>query len=270
MITSTLMEITPKMASQLLLQNTANRPLNKRHAARIAAAIVRGEWKVNGDTIRIASDGTVLDGQHRLDAIVISNQAVKSLFVTGLDRSVFDTIDVGGQSRTTSHVLAIRGDSSYTTLASAARIALIRENCGDPFNASSDAAPTTAQIVEFIDANLDIKKSAYFVANSRWVKRNISPSIGAMCHFVFTRQYPEKTAEFFEQLETGEGLYSGSAVLLLRDRLSDSRGGIEKLENSYKTALIFKAFKHFLAGDSLRTLRVRLDGASPEKNIYSL
>ena len=58
--------LTPEMATELLELNKHNRPLSDGHVRRIAAQIQEGKWKFNGDTIKIAVDHSVLDGQHRV------------------------------------------------------------------------------------------------------------------------------------------------------------------------------------------------------------
>ena len=42
------------------------------------------------------------------------------------------------------------------------------------------------------------------------------------------------------------------------------------INQNYKIALIFKAFKHFLANNEVKTLRVRMEGDTAEKDIYML
>jgi hypothetical protein len=49
----------------------------------------------NGDSIRIDTNGDILDGQHRLAAIVRVGKPVNVLVASGVDRETFATIDVG-------------------------------------------------------------------------------------------------------------------------------------------------------------------------------
>ena len=63
-------KVTPHLASKWLQKNSCNRPLSQNTVYRYADAILSGEWKLNGDTIRFDSNGTLIDGQHRLHACV--------------------------------------------------------------------------------------------------------------------------------------------------------------------------------------------------------
>jgi len=57
--------ITPEIAAAMLETNTMNRPLSMPHVRKLSDALLRGEWVVNGDAIRISSNGFLIDGQHR-------------------------------------------------------------------------------------------------------------------------------------------------------------------------------------------------------------
>jgi len=270
MISTVLMAISPHIASDMLAKNTANRPLNSRRASKLAEAIKRGEWEINGDTIRISKRGVLLDGQHRLTAIKESGVTVQTLVVFNLDDDVFHTIDTGGTARTTSDILAISGEKHYTLLASSARISYLRFITGNPFSSVLSIQPTVSQIEEFILKNPLLKDSVSHISASKWIKKNIEPSTAAMCHFVFTAKNKDDSIQFFDAIESGIGLHSGSPILLLRDRLMESKGSTGSLKKSYKAALMFKAFKQFCKNEKIKTLRVRLDGDSPEKDLYSL
>lgn len=87
--------ITPELASELLNHNDANRPLRAGRVEFIAQAIKRGEWKVTHQPIAISPSGRVLDGQHRLWAIVESGIACEMLVATDVPENTFDCIDLG-------------------------------------------------------------------------------------------------------------------------------------------------------------------------------
>ena len=268
MIKSELTTITPEMAKELLERNTRNRPLGEGRAKKIAEAIKRGEWAVNGDTIRISSTGVILDGQHRLKAILLSGVAVQTLVVTGLQDDVFETIDVGRASRSTSDVMAIKGEKNYTILAAMTRMYFIWKKSGNPVHGNPEYSPTTAQQLELIE---DRSFSRVVDESERlgWCRKNMTPTISAFCLYIFYEANKEIASEFFHKLNSGSGLPDGSPILLLRDRLSESKSDkMQKMDKAYMIALVFKAFKLYRDGAFVKTLRVRLDGNAPEKDIF--
>lgn len=109
-------EITPELAEEWLTRNQDNRPLSPRVVEKYAAAMKRGEWQCNGETIVFSDDGVLLQGQHRLNAIAKSGITVRSYVVFDLPRSIFVTLD-SGSSRKACDVLALSGFENTTGLA---------------------------------------------------------------------------------------------------------------------------------------------------------
>ena len=264
-----LIDINSEMATKLLKLNTANRPLDVRRAFKIAGAINRGEWQLNGDTIRISKNGVLLDGQHRLKGIELSGKTVKSYLIENLPDDVFMTIDTNARTRAVGDILAIKGEKNYKLLASSSRLLFWFKRNGTPLE--SKETPTPQQIEEIIAKYPAIKDSVYLFGKSKWLARYITPSTGAFCHFIFFEKYPEETKLFFEQLETGVGLEENSPILRLRDRLIfDVSDKINIMSKKYKMALMFKAFRLYVENKSVKNLSVRLDGETAEKDIFNI
>jgi hypothetical protein len=87
--------ITPFIAASMLINNTENRRLDPARVAKYHSDMTSGFWVFNGDPIRFDNGGNLIDGQHRLAAIVKSNLTFDFLVVEGLDRGCRKTIDTG-------------------------------------------------------------------------------------------------------------------------------------------------------------------------------
>lgn len=88
--------ITPKIAAEMLLQNTHNRKRSNLEVGRLTAQMKRGEWKLTHEGIAFAFDGRLIDGQTRLEAIVKSGVTLKMLVCRGLEfDEAFGAIDRG-------------------------------------------------------------------------------------------------------------------------------------------------------------------------------
>lgn len=111
--------VTPELAASLLAANVNNRPVAKAHVQRLAAAMSRGEWDVNGSTIKVATTGKLLDGQHRLLACVESGCSFITFIVYGLSESCFSTIDQNARGRKISDVLSIEAGANMKNVAAA-------------------------------------------------------------------------------------------------------------------------------------------------------
>lgn len=77
--------ITPKQAEKYLQFNTSNRNLRKALVSQYARDMQNGKWRLTHQGVAFNCDGTLLDGQHRLMAIVESGVTVQMLVARGVD-----------------------------------------------------------------------------------------------------------------------------------------------------------------------------------------
>jgi len=77
--------ITPKQAEKYLQFNTSNRTLRKSLVSQYARDMEHGKWKLTHQGLAFNCDGTLLDGQHRLKAIVESGVTVQMLVARGVE-----------------------------------------------------------------------------------------------------------------------------------------------------------------------------------------
>src|SRR5579872_3737284 len=68
--------ISPERADQLLARNEGNRQLRPQRVAFFAGIINRDEWRLTSQGISISPTGRLLNGQHRLAAVVASGRTV--------------------------------------------------------------------------------------------------------------------------------------------------------------------------------------------------
>ena len=87
--------ITPQMAKALLESNTNNRRPKSPIIMRYASDMQKGLWKQNtAEFIKISKSGQILDGQHRLMAVIKSNTPIIFQVARGLDDNIFDVLDL--------------------------------------------------------------------------------------------------------------------------------------------------------------------------------
>lgn len=252
MIESKVVKITPAYARELLSNNTMNRPLKRNHVDQLAAAMGRGEWQMNGESIKLSKCGKLLDGQHRLSAIVKTGAACEILVISGLPLESFHTINTGAILRGAGDILAINGEKNFNVLASGARLLKCWEhNKENPlFQGNKVSVP---EIEDVISRHPNLRKFSAYKIDS--LKRMISPSIVCFLGYIFHMVNPIKAAQFFEQLSTGLGLQKGSPVLLLRDRLLMNAQGSPKMPREHVCALTIKAFNAFCDNKNIGNLR---------------
>jgi len=115
--------ITPALAAAYLERNTGNRPKKERHIAQIADAMKRGQWMLTHEAIAFSKSGRLIDGQHRLCAVVKSNATVQMHVARECEESTFAVIGDGAR-RKAADVLSTMGESHSVKLAGMIRCAL--------------------------------------------------------------------------------------------------------------------------------------------------
>ena len=87
--------IGPNEAKDLLQANNCNRSVRKNAVEQYAAEMQQGEWHLGCDAIGFDETGTLINGQHRLHAIIQSEKAFPFLIARNLPRKSRDSLDVG-------------------------------------------------------------------------------------------------------------------------------------------------------------------------------
>lgn len=104
--TSSWENITPMIARQMLEHNAVNRPISNETVRHYAMQMAKEQWALNGEAIVISDRGNLMNGQHRLKAVIIADEAVTFLVVRGVKEDTFSSFD-GGRNRSLSDVMSI-------------------------------------------------------------------------------------------------------------------------------------------------------------------
>lgn len=147
-ITSKIMKVDAKLAQKYLNRNTINRPINTHRVKAYMLQMQKGQWHLNGESIIISKNGDLLDGQHRLLAIINGDIVIELLFVFGVAEESFDTINTG-DSRTSADVLGITGFTKTVArpLASTIRMDMCMELTGTLSGSADITRALTPQVV---------------------------------------------------------------------------------------------------------------------------
>lgn len=245
--------MTPEKAKVLLLNNTHNRPLSKKQIELYSAEMAAGRWRFNGDTIRIDKTGRLLDGQHRLHALINAGIDLEMLVVEGLDKEAFVTIDSGKQ-RSAAHMLAIAGHPNASAVASVSRYGLcyLRGH-----NMQQGVGP--AAIYDFANKYPDCHQSAKWAMSARDI---CSPGqLGAVL-FLGTRApgFIKRAIAFAEPLARGEDLKSGDPRLALRNfMLQNKMGKKMHLSKGYSFAIIAHCWNSYIEQRPLVRPKAHMD-----------
>lgn len=211
--------IGPRRAAGYLKQNQGNRRISPGHVDAIGRDITEGRWMLNAQPICFAASGRLLNGQHRLSAVVKSGVAIEVVVVRGLSEEAFTTYDQGLKKATLSEVgdkrIGSFGDRTLLT----AVASLIWKNERRPPNWKA-AKPSAAEVKDIVDQNPDLLDLR---THGRRMTPYMIPSAAIYCAYVVTREHKRLAEVWLERLETGAELPAGHPITKLRRKLADLR-----------------------------------------------
>ncbi|MTD54492.1 hypothetical protein [Amycolatopsis pithecellobii] len=252
-------KITPEKAATMLESNTANRPLSKSVVRAFAEAMRRGEWQITHQGIAFDTNGVLVDGQHRLAAVVAAELPIEMTVFTEVPPDTFDVLDTG-KRRNAADVLAIEGEKSTTTLAAMLRIIWLYENRPDTSWAGGSAAVTNPQVLHTLEQHPKVRD--YISLGERIAAGTgmIKSAASAASYLVDHTTGRTSVDEWFDGIVDGAGLGRNDARLTFRNtmlRMARSEAGQVKRrrETREHLTLYLKAFNSWARGETLSTLR---------------
>lgn len=265
--------ITPDMARDILAvssEHFRNRPINTRGitkgATAYANAMRQGLWNAeNGETIKFDSDGILIDGWHRLEAVKMAGKPIQFLVVRGLQRNAFETIDVG-TPRTLSDILYSDGCiRKYPKVISAGAKKIITYIIKGHLGNESLREHTPENCKKIILQHPLIEDAARHYSNAS--RRTVISQANFIATFVAVNEADqEKGAEFIKAIVYGENLKKNNPCLLLREQLTKLR--ISKkasvISQYHEGALVIKAWNYFYVGRRCGILRWGKEEAYPK------
>lgn len=238
--------MTPELALHYLSNNPANRPVSPRRVSQFAAMMANGQWALNGETVVISATGRLLDGQHRLAAVVEHGLAVPMLVVTGALDSTFSTIDIGAK-RSAGDILAISGFRNVNILGAAAGIIYrlfhgLGSNVTVPppsIVAVAERYPSLSKWAGKTDATNRIVSGAALTA--------------ALVYLDTFAGRPDLADDFYNGVKTGEDLRRGNPILAFRNRCINARAesGGTGVSQRYIWGTLIRTIDALEAGEQL-------------------
>jgi hypothetical protein len=242
-------EITPAVAKRLLQGNINNRNLRKRKIETYATAMKAGQWRPTREPIEFAEDGTLLNGQHRLHAVIESGVTILNPVKLGVDpreQLVMDT----GMSRMASDVLAMNGYEDATQLAAAAKILYLWRNAPGMTMLRAGSSRINNEIVEeFVEQNASLTDSVKLAKEATKSFKLLPASVMAALHYEIRGKHGQtKADEFFRQFAEGFNLQPGSPILALRNVLLKSTTAYTKPPTELRMAWTIHAYNKWQSG----------------------
>jgi hypothetical protein len=256
-----IVQVTPAIAAEWLALNIHNRHPRRNVVMAYAADMGDGYWQFTGDPIRFDKDGRLIDGQHRLAAVIEADVTLPMLVIRGLDAAAQEAID-GGAKRMFADVLKLRGEVNSTNLAAVIRRVALWEAGARASERNVQA--TNAQMSVTLEKHpwlRDIVVPGKRVADDS----GLTPSVAGLCWWLFTRIDGEDADTFMARLRDGQNLAKGDPVYELRKAIGKTQGGSMGSRSAiYLTAITVKAWNAYRQGKQVTSISYRPGGANPD------
>jgi len=260
--------ITPERASYYLDLNIRNRPVSKANVDELTYLMRSGNWKPNGDTIRVSKSGILLDGQHRLLAAEQARISFEAIIVEDLDDDVFLTIDTG-RKRIAADILSIEGNKNATLLAAIARLYIVWKRNGTPFSNGRrvGSRPSHEAIRDAADTHAFLHEAASLITSRKFLRKHMRSAYGGLAFCIVAERDIVAARGFFE-LAAQKDQQESKIVRLLQNRLLEDSSSKTRLTSDELLALVLKAFRLWHAKTEVKQLRVRTTGVSRERDTF--
>jgi hypothetical protein len=243
----------------MLEANTINRPLSRTVVRAFADAMSRGDWMVTHQGIAFDVNGALVDGQHRLAAVIEADVSVEMTVFTEVDDGTFDVLDTG-KRRNAADVLAIEGEKSSSLLAAMVRTVWLYENRPDLMWSGGSAVVTNHQIVETLELHPKLRDYVTVGEQISVATGMIKSAAGAASYLISRVSRRAEQDEWFEGIIDGAGLAKQDPRLLFRKVMfsmarKQSGQALRRRDTREHVALYLKAFNAWRDGESLSSLR---------------
>lgn len=244
--------ITPELARKMLTYNTHNRLVRPRVVEKLAADITEGRYSYNGTTVKFSVEGVLLDGQHRLHAVIESGIAVPCLVVWNLPSEAQETTDKGGK-RWLQHILRRRGEKNVTALAAAINW-LHRYEVDSMKRRDIGTFPTIRRALALLEENPGLRDH-HPLAGRIYASLQTSDGLLTFFSYTFYGIDEEAAEDFLTSLESGANLAADSPILVLRQSLERLRMTTDSRKREKEAFLIAEAWSAYRSGRKPKALR---------------
>lgn len=246
--TVTMTTVTPTIAAEWLAAANHHNPRHIRpeRVRQYANDIRGGRWQWSNDAIAFRPDGELVNGQHRLAAIVEAGQEVRLLVARGVPDLAVAAMDAG-LARTAADVLRWRGEGpDAVRMAAAAKILI--EWLEHGLAGLGRTRVSHQQIISVIEDYPGLRHSMETARRTgSLVALNVPAA--ALAHFLISDAVGQEVADdFFHALHSRANLPAGSAILALDNRLRNLRAKRTRLQPRDHVRLYVTAYNAWAEG----------------------
>lgn len=253
--------ITPDMARAWLESNIKNRKQRRDGVDSYARDMKSGNWLLTGDSLKFDWFGNLLDGQHRLEAIVLADTPIQTVVVWGVDPKAQDRVDTG-IIRQFRDQLALRGVAHSDIIAPMLRRIILWEQ-GERVQFNRNRV-TAAELEVAFALNLAVvEHCADFVAPLA-KGTGVSPSLLAFIFWILIQANYDEAHDFVVKMSTGAMMEENDPIMVLRNRILKAKSQRAAIQQAEALWLAMFAWNAWMEERTVSRLILPKNGMSNE------
>jgi hypothetical protein len=273
---TTIENITPEIAKRYLLTNADHqRKPTMTHQLHLRQQMERGQWMMTGEPIIFDSNGRLVDGQHRLRALIDAKANIEFVVIRGVSPDSFMAMN-RGKPRSNGNILEIHGVTNARNIAACVSGVLnyrraLQANDGKGGSLNSYIRASSCEIVKEYDSHKEeyhqsvnvAMRTAKLICQSdgdklpsrRLISCSVSSTVSALAMIDAKRSFDE-VDYFWKSFQSGSKLDDGDPIFTFRNRMILNGFSKSKLSSSLITMMAIKAWNAYIGNKSMKILRV--------------
>lgn len=255
-VSGKMVNVSPDIAQYWLeTASEGNRPVSRTIVSDYVSEMCAGNWKI-GEPIKFNKAGKLVDGQHRLNAVLVSGLTVPMYVMTGLDLETSLVLDTG-KTRNPADAMVISGLSAIPNkfaVSACARLAILWDENGlTKIHSHGGRKIHNHEIVDWVKNNYDIATkgatSGRLTAESMKplgaTRTPIRPAIFAFGDILFSRVDIDAAKSFYDNIHNGSRQRQGDPITTLARMAMN-----QSLRLSQQLALLIHTWNDVRAGEA--------------------
>ncbi len=250
---SSVVMVSPEMAARWLKRNEANRVLRPHKVDQYARDMTSGRWELTG-AIEFDIAGNLIQGQHRLNAVVKSGCTVAMFVLRGISPNAQRVMDSGIGRTAADNLHMDKGVKNAVAVASIAR-QRISSTLGT-------TAVSNSEIEDYVASNPEIAFAASLAV--KYAKGcDIAPTTVGLAAWLIADVHGWSVAEdFFYVAAEKVGLVRHDPVMAMSKFFAEARRNRTQYPLSIQLSVIIRAFNYRRSGRTVQFLRAEVNGSA--------
>lgn len=245
--------IDPDMARRMLSRNKINRTLRAEKVDTYARDMAAGRWTIDTNAICTDPDGYLLNGQHRLHAVIKSGATILFSVMRNVPRNAMKNMDTGA-GRTPGDTLRFAGERNANILAAIVK-QLVLIGDGRFYMDRQRQGVSRSELEAFVETHEQVRTSGDMATKYHTHIDAVPTAIGVAHYLIADVNGPELADHYLHALAYRTDIPAGSAIHAVDSRLRELRRNRVRMETRNYIFLLLKGWNYYATDRAVKKLQ---------------